>query len=78
MIIHWQFQNHYQKVQVIKIVHRQTQLLVTIRDAPVPVPDWVTGYQSDRSPSRTGHPVGLVPSPDWVTGPTGSPLLQNT
>ena len=24
------------------------------RDAPVPVPDWVTGYQSDWSPSRTG------------------------
>ena len=26
------------------------------RVAPVPVPDWVTGYQSDRSPS-----------PDWVS-----------
>ena len=25
-----QFKNQYQKVQVIKIVHRQTQLLVTI------------------------------------------------
>ena len=37
------------------------------RDAPVPVPDWVTGYQSDRSPSRTGYPVRLVPSPDWVS-----------
>ena len=42
------------------------------RDAPVPVPDWVTGYQSDRSPSRTGYPVGLVPSPDWVPSPTGT------
>ena len=30
------------------------------RDAPVPVPDWVTDEQSDRSPS-----------PDWVPNPTG-------
>ena len=50
------------------------------RDAPVPVPDWVTGYQSDRSPSRTGHPVGLgtqsrpgVQS-DWYPVPTGYPV----
>ena len=36
---------------------------VTSRDAPVPVPDWVTGYQSDRSPS-----------PDWVPSPTRYPV----
>ena len=28
-----------------------------VRDAPVPVPDWVTGYQSDRSSSRTESPL---------------------
>ena len=57
--------------------------LLRTRDAPVPVPDWVTGYQSDRSPSRTGYQSDrsssrtgtqsrLDTQSDWVTGPTGT------
>ena len=42
------------KVYITKL---EEQHRIPDRDAPVPVPDWVTGYQSDRSPSPTGSPL---------------------
>ena len=33
------------------IIQNSTQEKTESRDTPVPVPNWVTGYQSDRSPS---------------------------
>ena len=48
---------YFEKKHILIFSGQKIMSNIRPRDVPVPVPDWVTGYQSDQLPSQTGSPL---------------------